>query len=355
MTGVLAAYLRRRIAGQTLALLAVLTALMQVLELLDVTTEILDRELGVMGLIRYALLRTPSELVIALPLAALLGTMSALYAMARNHEFTAIRCAGLSLKRLLVLLLPVPLAFALAQFVVSETLVPRAETGLKTWWDAHAPVDEEPPEPHWVRTRSGPLSFERSSPDGRLLRGVRLYLPDEQGQFSQRLSAEQAQWDGRQWTFSGVTRLGISEAGTTSTTAETLVWPLNLRPDDVLRLDVVQPHLSSIILVDLIAGERAGSQPLSYYQTVLLRSYTAPLGALIMLLLALPSARASSRSGGGGALLLALVLGLGFQLCDGILSALGTGGRIPAFVAAFAAPLLFGAIGLGLLHRFDRT
>lgn len=353
MNGVLARYLRRRIAGQTLALLAVLTALMQVLELLDVTTEILDRDLGVLGLARYALLRTPSELVVALPLAALLGTMSALYAMARSHEFTAIRCAGLSLKRLLVLLLPVPLLFGFAQFAVSETLVPHAETGLKTWWDATAPLDDKT-EPRWVRTRSGPVSFERASPDGRRLSGVRLYLPDADGQFARRLDAATAQWNGRDWTLDGIEELQVGER-LTRTVHETQVWPLNLRPDDVLRLDVVQPHLSSIILADLIAGERAGSQPLSYYQTVLLRSYTAPIAALIMLLLALPSARASSRSGGGSALLLALALGLGFQLCDGIFSALGTSGRVPALFAAFAAPLLFGAIGFALLHRLDRT
>ena len=47
MTGQLAAYLRRRVGGQILALLALLTAMMQVLELLDVTTEILERGQGV--------------------------------------------------------------------------------------------------------------------------------------------------------------------------------------------------------------------------------------------------------------------------------------------------------------------
>ena len=46
MNGRLAIYLRRRVAVQILALLAVLTAMMQMLELLDVTTEILERGQG---------------------------------------------------------------------------------------------------------------------------------------------------------------------------------------------------------------------------------------------------------------------------------------------------------------------
>lgn len=354
MTGVLAAYLRRRVLGQTLALLAVLTALMQVLELLDVTTEILDRELGVAGLLRYALLRTPSELIVALPLAALLGAMAALFAMARSHEITAMRVAGLSLRRLLLLLLPVPLLLGLAQFALSQTLVPYAQDTLKRWWDASAPVDEAQ-DPRWVRTRAGPLSFAHASHDGTRLTGVRLYLPDAQGQFAQRLSAHGARWDGREWVLEQVQVLQLRDAERVRVQYAEQRLSLNLHPDDVLRLDVVQPQLSSIILVDLIVGERAGAQPLSYYQTVLLRSYTAPLGAFIMLLLALPAARASSRSGGGGALLVALVLGLGFLLCDGIAAALGTSGRVPALAAAVAAPLLFALIGYTHLYRCDRT
>ena len=49
-------------------------------------------------------------------------------------------------------------------------------------------------------------------------------------------------------------------------------------------------------------------------------------------------------------LLLALVLGLGFLLADGFMGALGTSGRVPAVVAALAAPILFAAIGLVQLH-----
>jgi lipopolysaccharide export system permease protein len=70
-----------------------------------------------------------------------------------------------------------------------------------------------------------------------------------------------------------------------------------------------------------------------------------------MLLLALPAARGlPRRSDGSAALLLALGLGLAFLLCDGFMGALGTSGRVPALVAALAAPLLFSAIGLLQLH-----
>lgn len=354
MSRVLGRYLRRRVAAQTLGLLLVLTALMQLLEMLDVTGDVLDRQLGGVGLLRYALLRTPAEIVVALPLAALLGAMSAFYALARHHEVVAMRCAGLSLKRLVVLLLPVPMLLAGAQFMLSDRVVPRAEAALKAWWDSTEPPEEEP-EPRWVQTREGPVSILHASPDGRELHGLHIYQRDESGLLTARLRAERATWSDGKWHLSAVEHLDASPTALHRQDDDQREWSINLRPDDVLRLDLVQPHLSSMMLVDVIAGERVGAQPISFYQTVLYRSFTAPLAVFVMLILAAPTARMTTRAGGGASLLVALGLGLGYLLCDGIMAALGTGGRLPPAVAVSIAPALFLFIGIVHLEYCDRT
>ncbi|MGH8516434.1 MAG: LptF/LptG family permease [Panacagrimonas sp.] len=355
MSRVLGRYLRRRVALQTLGLLLVLTALMQLLEMLDVTGDVLDRQLGAAGLLRYAFLRTPAELVVALPLAALLGAMSAFYAMARHHEIVAMRCAGLSLKRLVVLLLPVPLVLAGVQFMLSDRVVPRAEATLKAWWDATAPEEEEA-EPRWVQTRDGPVSILHASPDGRELREVHIYQRDEKsGLLTARLRAARATWADGSWHLAQVEHLDASPTELHRQKQDRREWSINLRPDDVLRLDLAQPHLSSMMLVDVIAGERVGAQPISFYQTVLYRSFTAPLAVFVMLLLAAPTARLTTRAGGGASLLVALGLGLGYLLCDGIMAALGTGGRLPPVIAVSIAPALFLFIGIVHLEYCDRS
>lgn len=354
MNGVIARYLRRRVASQTLGLLLVLTALMQLLEMLDVTGEVLDRQLGGAGLLQYALLRTPAEVVVALPLAALLGSMSAFYAMARHHEVVAMRCAGMSLKRLVLLLLPVPLVLAGMQFVLSDRVVPRAEAALKAWWDSTAPPEKKP-EARWVQTREGPVSFLHASPNGRELREVRIYQRDDAGLLTARLRADRATWEDGAWHLSEVEQLDASPGALHRQVEARREWPINLRPDDVLRLDLPQPHLSSMMVVDVLAGERVGAQPLSFYKTVLYRSFTAPLAVFVMLLLAAPTARLMTRAGGGGSLLVALGLGLGYLLCDGIMAALGTGGRLPPAIAVSVAPALFFIIGIVHLEYCDRT
>ncbi|HWH74449.1 MAG TPA: LptF/LptG family permease, partial [Methylibium sp.] len=276
MTGQLAAYLRRRVGGQILALLALLTAMMQVLELLDVTTEILERGQGVGGLLYYALLRLPAELGLALPLAVLLGTMIAMNAMARAAEITSMRASGVSLTRMLAYLMPVLLVFAALQVALLQLVLPRVEIELKQWWAAGARAAEQAP-PLWAHTSGGPASFEIAGADGRRLRDVRLYAR-EAGLLTSRVRAASARWDGQAWLLEDVTELRIEADGIRRIHEDRREWRTNLQPDEVLRLGFARPHLSSMMLADVIAGSRVGTQPLSYYQTALYRSFTAPLG-----------------------------------------------------------------------------
>lgn len=355
MNGTLPTYVRRRIGLQILAMLAVLTALMQLLEMLDVTTDVFERGLGFAGLLHYAVLRAPGELVLSLPLAVLLGTMTALHSMARSLEITAIRTAGVSIGRLLGYLWPVVLMLVAAQLVLAQGVLPQAENALKAWWSASTPADKAPVR-LWARTRSGPVSIDAISPDGNELRGVRAYQRDDGGRIESRLAAATARWDGRSWRLQDVSELRIEDGRIGLRHDAAREWVTNLRPDEVLRLDVARPHLSSMMLADVIAGARVGTQPLSYYRTVLYRSFTAPLGLPIMLLIALPTACSVSRSRPGGREMgIALVLGLAFLLLDGLVAAFGSSGRLPPLAAALAAPLLFLAIGVIRLRACERA
>ncbi len=64
MSAVLGNYLRRRVTGQIVGMLFALTGLMQLLELLEVTNDVLDRHLGLVGVLHYAVLRIPSEMLV---------------------------------------------------------------------------------------------------------------------------------------------------------------------------------------------------------------------------------------------------------------------------------------------------
>lgn len=351
---VLGNYLRRRVAGQMFGLLIALAALTQLIELLETTTEVLDLGLGAGGVLHYAALRIPAHLELALPLAGLLGTMAAFFAMARTREITALRAAGIGLGRVMLYLLPVPVLFALLHVALSQKLVPLAEGALKTWWDAAVPLEEREVDPEWVRTSNGIVLFQRHSADGRLLLDVRLFERDAEGLLALRTRAREARWLDGYWQLSGATYLDTRPDAPPPVGAQRR-WDTNLRPEDVVRLDEDDPHLSSVDLAAVIGGERVSTRPRSFYETVLMQSFAAPFTVFIMMLLAVPAALVSERGGGGGRMLGALMLGLGFLLVNGMFSAFGTSGRISPVVAAFAAPLAFLLLGLWQLRSCEHA
>lgn len=351
---VLGNYLRKRVAGQILGLLLGLTALIQLLELLEITTEVLDRGLGAAGVLRYAGLRVPAQMEIALPLAGLLGSMSAFFAMARTREITALRAAGVGLGRVMLYLLPVPVVFAVLHVALAQKLVPMAEGALKTWWEDAIPLEEREADPQWVRTSNGILMFERHSSDGRRLGDVRVFERGADGMFALRTLADEANWENGAWSLRNPRELS-PQGGNEPAQVASRRWETNLRPEDVVQLDAAEPHLSSVALAAVIGGERVGTRPRSFYETVLMQTFAAPFTVFIMMLLAVPAALVSERGGGGGRMLVALMLGLGFLLVDGVFSAFGTSGRIDPAVAAFTAPLAFALIGLWQLRSCERA
>ncbi len=354
MSAVLRNYLRRRVIGQILGMLLALTGLMQVLGLMEFTNEVLERQLGAMGVLHYSVLTIPTELQFALPIAVLLGSMVTFYAMARGREITALRSAGVGLWRVLMYLLPVPVLFALLHLGIAQWLVPRSEASLKAWWDSTIPLEDQEADPRWVRTSNGIITFERSSADGERLLDVRIYQRAADGLMTLATRADEARWDENHWHLSGARDLHAAPGRWTPGEAER-DWSSNLAPAEVIQLDASDPHLSISALTDVIGGERVSTRPRSYTQTVLLQSFIAPFSVFIMVLLAMPAAIVSDRGGSGGRMLLALFLGLGFMLVDGIFSSFGTSGRISPLLAAVAAPAGFALFGLWQLRSCERA
>src|SRR5690606_12437066 len=114
----------------------VLTGLLQVLDLLEVMTEILDRGLGGAGVAYYALLRTPRLIEQAAPLAVLAGSLFAFSKLARESAVTAMRSTGMSAYRITLLALPAAAIVAGAQLVISASVAPQTDRALDAWWIA---------------------------------------------------------------------------------------------------------------------------------------------------------------------------------------------------------------------------
>lgn len=349
-------YLRSLLAIRSFAVLCGLGGLFQVLDLLETSTDILGRGQGLPGILHYTVLRSPSVLLQALPLAALLGAIFSFSTLSRQNEICAMRAAGLPFRRVLLALLPVAIAIGLLHGALAEIIVPRAQKALTAWWASLPPSADKDPDTEllWFRTGGAVVGVAAVLPDGRRLDEVRIYRRDERGNLVDRTVAARAEYADGQWTLFDAVTTDL-RAGRRDLSQPVQPWATRLKPADLMRLSAAEPYVSGGLASQVLAGNQSGTKTDSFYRTRIARAWSDPLAALVMLLLASPVAIALTRGGAGGVQVLgALATGLVFLLVNGLLSALGEAGTMAPRLAAWMAPALFAGIGLLLMVRLDR-
>lgn len=347
-------YVLKVAAIRILGAAAILMGILQVLDLLEVTTDILDRGLGMGGVFYYALLRTPRLIEQIAPISVLAGGLFAFSQLARESAVIAMRAAGISAYRIVAMAAPAAAAVMLVDFACAQVIAPRTDPILDAWWKAHTPAAE--------RKAPGPVSFRvgddlviaaSSSPDGRTLQTVKIYRRDNTGRLIERIEAPSATADARGWRLTqAVTTRFAGERADTVTTSQ-MTWNSSLRPEDIQALfsENPAPSAGSARRALLNGGT---DRPPSYYETRLWSAYAGPFGAMIMLLLSAPVALANFRSSQGATLLAGgLAAGLVFLVIDGLLTALGESGAVSPVLAVWGGPVIFGALAINALINLE--
>jgi lipopolysaccharide export system permease protein len=359
--GVLFRYLSTMLLQRTFATLLVLVALLQLVDLFDATSQVLERGLGIGGIVHYEALRLPGMVQQILPVSVLIGALTCFSGLARNSEMAALRASGVTIYRIVVMLLPTVALIAAVHFVVADQIAPRSEQAFSTWWGSHAPLvksskDEPKPVPKkktvWFRTGPYLVYAEAASPDGRRLEGLRIYHRDRNGRFDQRIMARAAALgeDG-QWRLEGSEVTGVAPTRISTALRGDRVWNTDLAPSDVVSVFSPDDRISSGRALRAISGDRPADKSPAFYATRVQRALAEPLGALVMLLLAAPAALAQQRNNQTALLLFSLGAGLLFMMVDGVLTALGQTNVLPPLLGAWAGPLLFSALaGAALVH-----
>lgn len=346
---ILQRYLLRVFTARVLAALVILVAILQVIDLLDVTTDILDRKLGFGGVVYYAALRTPDLIAQVAPLSVLTGSLFAFGQLARENAFVAMRSTGMSIYRLVGRAAPVALGVGLIHLVCVQWIAPGAEQRLDLWWARSAPAAEKPPiRPHSFRLGSEIVVATPGDDVGRRMTAVTIYRRDRNGQLIARIRAPSATYGRGGWQLQQPEFENLGGSAVREGHAAAMAWPEGPRPSDARAIFSDQQSLAPGSAERALAGG-AASRSAAFYRIELQRGWAGPLAAPIMLLLAAPIALVNFRSSGGRVLVSCLGAGLLFMVIDGVLTAMGQAGNLPPLAAAWAGPVLFTAIGASAL------
>jgi lipopolysaccharide export system permease protein len=260
------------------------------------------------------------------------------------------RICGLSLFQIFRRTLPVALAVAALDLVVTDQVTPRAEQALATWWAQSAPSPAaKASAARWFRIDGDVAAVNSASPDGGVLRGVSVYQRDDNKALVRRITARTATWDGKEWRLHDGTVTDLHASRADIMTVGEVDWRTTLKPADAARLFAGSYEITSGAAYRSLFHKGPIDKSPSQFKTRLYRTLAEGLAPIIMLLLALPTALGHARSN----LTLPVIFGLGcgllYLVADGLLTAMGETGVLPALAAAWGAPVAFAAGAVSIL------
>ena len=345
----LSAYLTRIMLVRTAAAAAALMGLLQLIDLLERTSDILARG-GVLQIFRYMALRLPFMFQQVAPFAVLAGAIFTFSQLARNSELVVMRISGMSLFQIFKRTLPVALAFAALDLVVADQVTPRAEQALAEWWQASAPgSSHHVAVPRWFRIGPDVVRVRAAAPNGTLLQGVSIYQRNSDRALVRRMVAQSATHEPGGWRLHNAVVTDLEASRADVMTVGAMDWRTTLRPADAARLFASSYEITSGMALRSLFGKGPVDKSPSQFKTRLYRTLAEGAAPIIMLLLALPTALGHSRSNRTTPIVFGLGCGLLYLVMDGLLTAMGQTGVLPPLVAAWGAPVAFAAGAVSLL------
>lgn len=341
-------------------------------ELLGGMDELRRRDLVFGEVLLYLWHRLPLNLLLQIPVALLLSMLYVLTQHAKHNELVAMRAAGMSPWRIGVPYLVVGMMVSLGLMAVNEYAVPDAAARAEAVLERHAGPGSEA-EARW-RTN---LNF-RDEESGRIwwlqrfhldtgeIEGLHVQWPGEGGA-REELIAESGRYASGAWTFEGVTRLHFPPANQGD------ILQIKTNVLSVTDFPETPAHLRSEVKISRMLGSLKRSRQvqlslreiLDYRELhrtlspefdLRLRTWfhdrlASPWTCLVVVLIALPAGAGSGRRNAMVGVAAAILMAFAYFVVKEFSLALGTGGFVAPWLAAWTPNLVFSGIGVvGILR-----
>lgn len=329
-------YLQSSIVQACSVVLMVVAALSLASSFLGEADDIGNADYHLPQVLQYMLLSLPDNLHLVFPLAALLGSLLALGALASGSELIVIRATGVSAARLAWSVARTGLLLAAISMVFGEVLGPGGvELGEKIRDRAkHGDAVQSIGDGLWLRDGERFIRIKGTLSEDTLA-DVQVYEMQDDGSLANVLSAGRARYQNKKWRLLDVQISHFSDQGVRVERKPEQLWDVEIRPE-VLQLAVVKPEeLSSWGLINYIKYLRSNDVAANDYSLALWRNLVAPLTVLVLTVFALPFAFGSLRSTSAGQrLFVGGLVGIVFYMVNEITASAGVVYGLPPWLAA---------------------
>lgn len=346
-------YIAQAILVATSLVLMVLVALDRLFAFIGQLDDVGKGEYNFEQLLLNVLFNTPGSIYEVMAIAALLGGLLGLGALANHSELIVARSSGMSLLRLSRPMAIVGAIFAAGVFLLGEWVVPSAEeraTRVKLQALSQS-VSVGGSSGLWLREKDRYINVRRVLPELNL-QGISIYHYSG-GRLERLVTAGSASYQsGLGWTLNDVERHTLDTGGLEIEQLPALSGVSLLNPEMLRGLSLKPEMLSARELYENVGYLKRNKLQASAFELAFWSKFSVPLSSIVMLLIALPFVLGSRRvSSGGQRIFIGSLIGIVFLLLSKVSSQVGIVFGLHGALGAFFPTVLFAVIAVAAVRR----
>ncbi|EKO3399587.1 LPS export ABC transporter permease LptG [Vibrio fluvialis] len=347
-------YIGRTIIATTILVLTTFIGLSGIIKYVEQLRKVGNGTYDLMQALLFVVLSIPRDIEMFFPMAALLGALIGLGALAASSELVVMQAAGFSKLDigLSVLKTAVPLMIIIT--LLGEWGAPQAQKAardLRAFATSGGQI---------LSVRTGVWARDANDfifigkIDDNHLYGLNMWRFDEQKQLRTVIFAKQVDYLGEnEWMMKNVEMTDMNnDVVITKQSLPQYSWETSLAPDKLAVVTVKPEELALSGLYDYVHYLKASEQDASRYELAFWRKITQPFSIAVMMLMALSFIFGPLRSVTMGARILSgVIAGFTFYISSEFFGPLSLVYGIPPVFGAVAPSLVFLTIALLLLRR----
>jgi lipopolysaccharide export system permease protein len=318
----------------------------------------IDRKVPGEIILQYYLNFIPNIITLTLPVDILMACLFSIGSLARFNELTAIKASGVSLYRIIFPLILVALAVSAADFWLSETIVPGANTTKSELWKTYV-------ERTSTARRTMGTNINLYDPNGTKVlierfdkKNLLAFNITIQKFFGHkligRIDAAEAAWDSSRslWVFkNGTTRAFENNVELAANFSILEKKDLFFVPDDILKRERNPDEMNFMELSDFIQKLKTSGARTERWEVDYQRKFSYPLTCFFMVLFGAPLAASRKKSGAGMNIFFTLVICLAYWSAFEVGRFFGYDLTLGAIQSAWIANFIFGLLSILIFAR----
>ncbi len=355
-------YLVRELFIPILVAVCSLIFLILVADLFDNLDQFLRYRTPPLIYVRYYLSLIPFAYMQTIHWAVWIATLFLLVNLGIHNELLAMKSAGLKISSVAQPILFLAFLIGIATFLVHDRLVPwtyRTAVELReVYIDKKKDTREEKNLEHvtYQTENANVYYFRTLAPHaGKITDAIILWLDKSTGKAYQKVTARSGLWREKAWELEGVTEHQIDSRG--RILGEPKLYPKKLYPDATASpQEITNASRESVFLTyremkQIRDRLRASGVNVQTEDLNIQNRLAAPWQSLVMILLTFPVlAQTRTRKGIAAGVLICVALAFSYHVAGAIFIALGQSAKVPAFLSAWLANILF---SVGALLKLD--